>query len=884
MSTAARKDRSAFERRFRCRSFSPGAISYQDIVNAGKASQERGTPSLAVELPTPPSSSSNSTTHHSTTSNSTAVTSAAAIPSTGTSSLSQPNSSSNRGFVVPSVSFTSSTDQSAATHHKRRLSLFSGLRKGPSKAPSGADSNLWLDGNIPEKPIPPPLPVSASPKRHSIHLLTHAYDSDQTTLRPLSSPKTRSSLRQSSDKQSLPPPPNQPAPQPGTEELTQEVSSIDYTTTTATTTTTSSSQLNIATTILDPSISTAPSMSSPTLTAKILNRSDVDKKYSSMGADFFEIEPTCFGSKDFSIENESRPPLHRAVFLGVDAVRSELEKSANIHARYIVDNSTALHAAVINGDVAVLRLLLEAGASQDAQDKSNNTPLHLGTHNSNVEAVRILLEDCPKAVLNTRNVDGNTPLHVAVMMRNSQITGMLMTLRDKPDSNVYNVAGYVPLHLAVLNNDLKTVEILLKAGADPNSRGPLQETALHQAVLGHVEKPEFVSLLLQNKADPGLSDGAGNIPLYYALVKKREATISTFVKENPTDMCYVYDFKLQILRETHPERLLPKHFDVPIKPSKNAIKWEKMMSDWEKAKKPKVRKACLKGVPASVRPVVWLLLSRSSSLRAKNASTYSLLLNASPPTPVLTQIDADVKRAVLLQHFHDVDHEALQLSLFKLLRVYAVHDPSLGYRQGMAEIAAFLLLHLDEENSFWTFVQLMSDENYSLRNVFLEGNTALQKFFATQKQLLSQDTPHVWAHFKARAVESRLQMYLTEWFITLYLRVLPYDIVAGVFDLLFYEGYEVLYAVTVAIFYTFRKEILAVNDDGLLVNKVRDIHLLFDSCQISTEEFLTNTTKFLHSRKELPTFSPTKLPSTTTPGTPLRMSQCTSPPPRKDSS
>ncbi|KAH3766500.1 ecotropic viral integration site [Pelomyxa schiedti] len=853
---ATGKDRTIFERKFRRRSSPPG--SYTDVVEGGKDPHDIS--SLTVNV----SASSASLTSTSTSTSTSSSTSLPASSDGGTPTLPQ---------------------EPQPTQHKRRLSLLAAWRKTSlpksTVSTSGTEAvqvSTPADGKLAQKSatsasltVTTELSTSSftSPptsKRHSVQLLSHAYDADQTTLVPLSS-RSRHHTRQSSSSAHA---------HPTAETSAVPVEILPPETTTASSTTTTSS-------ISTSSASTDPSTMLTTLAAKIAQRSDVDKKYSEMGADFFELDPSFFTSKEFTVEGEARPPLHRAVFLGAEEVQAELGKSTNIHARCTADNSTALHVAVLKGDSEVIKILLKAGAAQDAQDKSNNTPLHLATHNCNDEVIQILLEECPKSVLNTRNVDGNTPLHIAVIMRNTQITTTLLAL--KPDSNVYNVAGYVPLHIAIVNGDFKTAEALLKAGADPNARGPYQETTLHQAVLGHSEKPEIVALLLQNQADPRLSDGAGNIPLYYALCKKREATIAAFVQENPIDMCYVYDFKLQLLKETHPESLLPKNFT--SKSSKDVSKWEKMMGEWDKVKKTKIRKAYLKGVPATIRPVVWVLSSRASSLRAKNASTYALLSNASPPTSILAQIDTDVKRVVQLELFQTVDHEALQFTLFKLLRIYAVHDPSLGYRQGMAEIAAFLLLHLDEENSFWTFVQLMSDENYSLRIVFLEGNSALLKFFATQKQLLSQDLPQVWAHFKARAVESRLQVYVIDWFLTLYLSVLPYEIVAGVFDLMFYEGYEVLYAVTVAIFYTFRKEILAVNDDGLLVNKVRDIHLLFKSSKITPEEFLESTCKFLHNRKELPTFSstPARVPTAAgimSPSSTHRATRSLSPP-RKDS-
>lgn len=46
----------------------------------------------------------------------------------------------------------------------------------------------------------------------------------------------------------------------------------------------------------------------------------------------------------------------------------------------------------------------------------------------------------------------------------------------------------------------------------------------------------------------------------------------------------------------------------------------------------------------------------------------------------------------------------MQKSLFNVLRAFALYSPEVGYSQGMAFIAGLLLLHMEEEDAFFTMV------------------------------------------------------------------------------------------------------------------------------------------------------------------------------------
>ena len=73
--------------------------------------------------------------------------------------------------------------------------------------------------------------------------------------------------------------------------------------------------------------------------------------------------------------------------------------------------STPLHFASFNGDVEVVRFLVEHGTDATAQDKNGSTPLHFASKNGHVEVMQFLVEH--GAHPTAQNKYGSTPSHLA---------------------------------------------------------------------------------------------------------------------------------------------------------------------------------------------------------------------------------------------------------------------------------------------------------------------------------------------------------------------------------------------------------------------------------------------------------------------------------------
>ena len=102
-----------------------------------------------------------------------------------------------------------------------------------------------------------------------------------------------------------------------------------------------------------------------------------------------------------------------------------------------------------------------------------------------------------------------------------------VALKDGANPNVYGVQGRAPLHVHVCReiteDTLKIIDILLKAGADPNRREKEWEggdSALHRALKcnsGDRNPPVLLAKLLEGGADPNLAAVGSRTPLFTAI-------------------------------------------------------------------------------------------------------------------------------------------------------------------------------------------------------------------------------------------------------------------------------------------------------------------------------------------------------------------------------
>lgn len=139
----------------------------------------------------------------------------------------------------------------------------------------------------------------------------------------------------------------------------------------------------------------------------------------------------------------------------------------------------------------------------------NNKPLRKAVKDQDIKAVRALL--IAGIDVNTKEaVYGNTLLHIAVSHRNKELVELLLNV--KADVHLKNHEGSTAYQWALDRNDLNIARMLVRAGADVNSKSSKSgRTALHLATAEN--KVELTKYLLSNGADVHLRDNSDRTAL-----------------------------------------------------------------------------------------------------------------------------------------------------------------------------------------------------------------------------------------------------------------------------------------------------------------------------------------------------------------------------------
>ncbi|KAK0083822.1 hypothetical protein PV325_008142 [Microctonus aethiopoides] len=135
------------------------------------------------------------------------------------------------------------------------------------------------------------------------------------------------------------------------------------------------------------------------------------------------------------------------------------------------DGRTILHLACCEGDLKIVRALLEMGANVHIKDRFNRTPLTEAVENDFHEIIKLLLQ-CGAHLHESSIVLGEKLCSAAACgnlkrLQSLHIAGANLSLSD--------TSGRTALHHAALHDRIATVQFLLDHGADPK----------HVDLLGH---------------------------------------------------------------------------------------------------------------------------------------------------------------------------------------------------------------------------------------------------------------------------------------------------------------------------------------------------------------------------------------------------------------
>ena len=288
---------------------------------------------------------------------------------------------------------------------------------------------------------------------------------------------------------------------------------------------------------------------------------------------------------------------------------------------------------------------------------------------------------------------------------------------------------------------------------------------------------------------------------------------------------------------------------------KRESKWRRMLDHWEafRTKEPAVLKRRIrKGIPNSVRSRAWWTLSGAAEHRDQAGVTYAQLLAQvetifDPQTTVTAEslrrprehahtrahpyhiwdsvIAVDLERTFPNHTLFRIAAESSEAeartsartlsALQRILRAYGVHNPTVGYTQGMNFLAGMFLTYMREEQAFWILAKVMdSGDMYHLQDLYKPSTPLVPIVWFVMERLLQRCVPKVGRHFEAHGVLS--SMYLTEWCVTMYTRSFPFSFVVRVWDIFLHEGWKIFYRIALALLHKHQRSLLAMDLEGIM--------------------------------------------------------------------
>lgn len=291
--------------------------------------------------------------------------------------------------------------------------------------------------------------------------------------------------------------------------------------------------------------------------------------------------------------------------------------------------------------------------------------------------------------------------------------------------------------------------------------------------------------------------------------------------------------------------------------NKKQLKEDKYIPKWKALNGTYIRSNVLKkmirkGIPRQYRCDVWMSISSAKRLMLENESKYCELTAKNSDANRYNKIkdsngeaQLDIIQRDLNRTFPEnpgFKEPIMQNNLQDILMAYCLYRPEVGYCQGLNYIVGSLLLatqkpdgELLPEHCFWLLVALLDiiPDYHSIKMSCLNTDCLVLD------QLITKKIPKT--HSKVSSFGLPLQMFVTKWFVCLFVDILPFHTVLHVWDTLFYEGFKILFRVAVYQFLLHKYELKALEDPSTLALTFRE--MFWDSKAWDNYEHMKNVFK-----------------------------------------
>lgn len=222
-------------------------------------------------------------------------------------------------------------------------------------------------------------------------------------------------------------------------------------------------------------------------------------------------------------QEEKKTALMVAVDKGdLAAAKVLIEAKANIEANNKYEKN-ALIMASINGNVSMVNLLIEQKAQLKPTNKYDYTPLWSAASNGQAHVIKTLIE--ARADFDSPDQDGVTPAFEAVSQGHVNVIQVLLEAKidiDKPDEEKNTL-----IHIATKNSEIAMIKALAEAKANLDQA---DKKGLTPACIAASRKNfQAIQVLSECKANLNQADLAGKTPLHWAIQKNHLETVKALI-------------------------------------------------------------------------------------------------------------------------------------------------------------------------------------------------------------------------------------------------------------------------------------------------------------------------------------------------------------------
>ncbi|KAG7482110.1 hypothetical protein JOB18_013236 [Solea senegalensis] len=284
-----------------------------------------------------------------------------------------------------------------------------------------------------------------------------------------------------------------------------------------------------------------------------------------------------------------------------------------------------------------------------------------------------------------------------------------------------------------------------------------------------------------------------------------------------------------------------------------AEKWLKMAKKWEKYKNSdRMVKRVYKGIPLQLRGRAWALMLEVERAKKENEGKYERMKeHARLYSSEIKQIDLDINRT-FRDHIMFMDRFGVkQQSLFNVLSAYSVYNTEVSYCQGMSQIAALLLMFMNEEDAFWALSQLLTNQKHGMHGFFVPGFPKLQRFQTHHDQIISKLIPKLKKHLDREQMSTGI--YSTKWFLQCFIDRTPFTLTLRLWDIFILEGERMLTAMSYTILRIHKKHLVK-----MCLEELRDFmqeriaQTFFYSDDVVIKELQASMTELQKMKLDLP--------------------------------